>query len=252
MSSVHFVVVTAVPTKSAEFSQNSPNQQRYPSMASPSPCMGKKVLPFTDGDSLVPDSLLGPHQEGPSLAPLDPMTASDKPSHICANWLHAACRLILAEHTCACGQATSVPQRLCPALRHRPGAVTGFLAQGDLVPAALSLLLSPCGFLPPDSGTHPFQCAKASHIQGAGLSSGKLCPHPPSCSRSSRPRGPPLRSPPQSVLPHPLCPQLGSKRAGPASFSPRRHHQCPAWNSLPIYHRTGEQWVGVRAWLPRA
>lgn len=136
-------------------------------MASPSPCMGKKVLPFTDGDSLVPDSLLGPHREGPSLAPLDPMTASDKPSHICANWLHAGCRLILAEHTCACGQATSVPQRLCPALRHRPGAVTGFLAQGESGPCRpLSAPVSL--WLPPSRLRHtPFPVCEGFSLPGS-------------------------------------------------------------------------------------
>ena len=65
----------------------------------------------------------------------------DKSYHIYARRLQAGCKLILAGYKPEpVGQATSIPQRPWPALRHRPGPVIGLPAQRDVVPPPFSLL----------------------------------------------------------------------------------------------------------------
>ena len=149
----------------------------------------------------------------------------DKSYHIYSRWLQAGCKLILAGYKPEpVGHATSIPQRLGPALRHRPGPVIGLPAQRDLVPPPFSLLQPlHTSSLSLDSHT-PFWTLLTSQDPSLGSTAHTAPPDPHSHSSCGSSPMTPTRICHSTLL----CtlksfPQLSSASAGPASFCPRLH-----------------------------
>lgn len=139
--------------------------------------------------------------------------------------------------------------------------MTGLQAQRDLVlvpPSLLRLHLPPASLW---THTRPFLSLNASpHPEKWSLLGEAFADTGPPLPRSHRTCSSPAGSPPDPVTPHPWvrrahehlsAPRMSSARAGPASFCPRLHRQCPARNSLTVYYGTGKRGARVATWVPQ-